>query len=147
MTDDAPLTERQHQMMAYVDDELGAGERAAFERALADDPQLAMETAQLKSLLDLSRATALAEPSDREVRRFWAKFYNRTEWRLGWVLLIAGLVVLAGESLHLLMTSDLAWTWKAAVLSTLLGGLLLLCNTLRIKVRTSRFDRYRGVLR
>lgn len=148
MNDDPPLTEHEQQLMAYVDDELSAADRAAFEATMSRDPQLAIEAAKHKNIMDLSHSMALAEPSDHEIRRFWARFYNRTEWRLGWVLMSTGLVVLAIEGLYLLLTSGLmTWIQKGAILSTILGGLILLSHTVRLKLRTSHFDRYRGVMR
>ena len=147
-TDDPPLTAKQQQMMAYVDDELSPTERSAFEELIEADPELAMETASHKNLLDLSRSLALLEPSDREVRRFWGRFYNRSEWRLGWCMFIGGLVVLVGEGIYLLVATDsLEWYHKAALFSVLLGAGILLWNTVRLRLRTSRFDRYRGVMR
>jgi anti-sigma factor RsiW len=142
-----PLTAEQVLLMRYVDDALTAAERAAFERRLADDPELAAEAAQHKMLLDLSRGLAVLEPSEREARRFWAHFYNRNEWRVGWTLLIVGGVILGIAGFVELMILDLHWIVRAAVLSVTAGGTLLLCSTLRVKLRTSRFDRYRGVLR
>ena len=147
-TDDPPLTAKQQQMMAYVDDELSPTERSAFEELIEADPELAMETASHKNLLDLSRSLALLEPSDREVRRFWGRFYNRSEWRLGWCMFIGGLVVLVGEGIYLLVATDsLEWYHKAALFSVLAGTGILLWNTVRLRLRTSRFDRYRGVMR
>jgi len=146
--DDPALTERQQLMMAYIDDELDATERSSFERSLAEDPELAVETSRFKNLMDLSQSLAMSEPTDHEMRRFWGRFYNRTEWKLGWVLLIAGLIVLGAEGLYLVMTSEhLTLLLKASILSTLIGGALLLWNTARLKFRTSHFDRYRGVMR
>lgn len=148
MNDDLPLNDRERQLMAYVDDEMSPAERAAFELAMREDRELALEAVRLENLMDLSRSVALPEPTDAEVRRFWARFYNRTEWQVGWALFLVGVTVLAGNGLYLLVTStSLTWTQKAAVISTLLGGALLLWNVLRLKVRTSRFDRYRGVMR
>ncbi len=147
-TDDPPLTAKQQQMMAYVDDELSPTDRRAFEELIEADPELAMETASHKNLLDLSRSLALLEPSDREVRRFWGRFYNRSEWRLGWCMFIGGLVVLVGEGIYLLVATDsLEWYHKAALFSVLAGAGILLWNTVRLRLRTSRFDRYRGVMR
>jgi hypothetical protein len=146
-TDDPPLTARQQQMMAYVDDELSPSERNAFEKLMEEDPELALESVNHKNLLDLTRSMALLEPSDREVRRFWARFYNRSEWRLGWCLFIGGLVVLLIEAIVLLITTELAGHLKAALFSVLVGAGILLWNTVRLRMRTSRFDRYRGVMR
>lgn len=146
--EDPPLTETQQLLTAYVDGELGPEQRAEFEERMAEDPELAAEAARHRELLELSRSMALTEPTDHEVRRFWARFYNRTEWRLGWCLLILGLVVLVGEAVYLLVTTEMmSWVSKLAVVSVLLGAAILLWNTLRLKIRTSRFDRYRGVLR
>ncbi|MEM7200338.1 MAG: hypothetical protein AAF628_08745 [Planctomycetota bacterium] len=147
MTADAPLTKRQQQMMAYVDDELGVAERAAFEREMEQDAGLALETVSFKNLLDASKSMALAEPTDHEMRRFWARFYNRAEWRLGWVLLLSGVVVLAVEGLYLLLTSALPLTVKGSAIAIVAGGSVLLWNTVRLTLRTSHFDRYRGVMR
>jgi hypothetical protein len=147
-SDDPPLTAQQQQMMAYVDDELSPSERTSFEQVMGDDSELAMETARHKNLLDLSRSMALMEPSDREVRRFWARLYNRSEWRLGWCLFIGGLIVLVGEGIYLLVsTNQLEWYHKVALFSVLAGAGILLWNTVRLRLRTSRFDRYRGVMR
>lgn len=145
---DAPLDERERLLMAYVDDELDAEERARFERAMAEDPALAEEVAAFRSLLDLSRSMPLAEPTDQEVRRFWARFYNRTEWRLGWILLLGGLAVLVADGVYVVVTTgELDVVQKAGILAALAGTALLLWNTVRLRLRTSRFDRYRGVMR
>ena len=146
-SDDPPLDERQQLLTAWVDGELSVQERLRFERMLADDEELAVQAAQHKALLDLSRGAMQMEPSDRETRRFWNRFYNRGEWRLGWCLMLGGLLVLAGFLLYeLLVHTELHVVAKGAVCATLLGGCILLWNTVRLKLRTSRFDRYRGVL-
>ena len=144
---DAPLTETQMQLMAYVDDEMSPEERTAFKRQLAESPELAAEVAEFQCLGDITSSLALAEPTDHEMRRFWESFYNRSEWQLGWILLIGGLGVLAAFGLYQLFVLDLPWLVKIATVAALLGGGILFFNTLRLKMRTSRFDRYRGVMR
>ena len=135
-------------LMAWLDGELPPAERARFERMLADDPILAAEAATQRNLIDKTRSLANLEPTDAEMRRFWTSFYNRTEWQIAWVLLIMGIVGLLGEGIYLLLTaSSLSWVIKAAALSALTGGALLVWNTARLKMSTSRFDRYRGVMR
>ncbi|MEZ5965721.1 MAG: hypothetical protein R3F56_17940 [Planctomycetota bacterium] len=145
--DDVPPTDGQLMLMAWLDDELPHAERVRFERMLAEDPALAAEAAAQRSLVDKTRALAALEPTDAEMRRFWAGFYNRTEWQIAWVLLIVGIAGLLSEGIYLLMTSTLSWVIKTAALSTIAGGALLVWNTARLKMRTSRFDRYRGVMR
>ncbi len=147
VNDDAPLTEQQQMMMAYIDGELSPSERTSFEQAMQEDPELSLETVKFKNLMDLSRSMALSEPTDHEIRRFWGRFYNRTEWQVGWIMLLSGLVVLACEGLYLLVVCDWSWWLKGAVLFTVAGGLILIWNAVRLKLRTSHFDRYRGVMR
>ena len=144
---EAPLTETQQLLMSYVDDEMDRAQRATFEKRLADNPELAAEAAEYRELMDMTQSMAVIEPTEQEMRRFWSRFYNRAEWRLGWVLLLAGLLVLLGQGVYLLVTSNTGWHIKAAAVSTLVGIVVLLWNTVRLKIRTSRFDRYRGVMR
>ena len=144
---DVALTPQQEQWMRYLDDQMPAVERAEFERRLLEDPELAAETARFQALTTLAASVRLQEPTDREIRRFWARFYNRTEWQLGWILFLTGLVVLLLEGISLLVSSGLPWHVKCAVFATFGGGALLAWNTLRLKLKTSRFDRYRGILR
>lgn len=146
--DDAPLDERQALTMAYVDDELDPASRRRFESMLADDAELAAEVAEYRVMLDLGRSSGQLEPTDREIRRFWGRFYNRAEWRVGWTLLASGLLVLVGVGVYeLVQVSGIPWLVKGAVLCTLAGGGILLWSTLRQRLRTCRFDRYRGVMR
>ena len=143
---DAPLTPTQERLMAYVDDEMPAQERVAFEKKLAEDPELAAEVAEFTCLADFTRSMTLAEPSDREMQRFWRNFYNRSEWQIGWILIILGGTALAGYGLFELMQLE-SWVVKGSALAIIVGGGLLLWNTIRQKLRTHRFDRYRGVMR
>ncbi len=144
---DAPLTEEQARSMAYIDDELDGEERAEFERLLAEDPELASEVTAHQSLLHLTSSMALLEPGDHEIRRFWSQFYNRSEWRIGWFLLVLGVVTLVSFGIFELLISEIHLIIKAAVLSALAGGCLVLWSAVRLKLRTARFDRYRGVMR
>ena len=131
---EAPLSETQELLMAYVDDEMDPEQRADFQQRLADEPELAAEAAEFQELMDVHRTMAVIEPTEQEMR-------------LGWVLLMSGLVVLLAEGIYLLVASSVGWHVKGAALSVLLGGAVLLLNTIRLKIRTSRFDRYRGVMR
>ena len=145
---DTPLSELQMKLMTYIDDEMSAKDRSDFDRQLAADPKLAAEVAGLRAVDDATRGLQLAEPTDHEIQRFWWSFYNRGEWRLGWVLLLGGLLVLVGYALYLLIQDpEIHNTIKVATVTTLTGGLIVFWNVLRMKIRTRRLDRYRGVIR
>ena len=141
-------SEKQLLLTAWLDGELPPAEQTRFERMLAEDSSLAAEAASQKTLIDMTRALITLDPTEAEMRRFWSSFYNRTEWQVAWVLLILGIVGLSAEGVYLLMTAKgLTWIIKTAALSTLAGAALLIWNTARLKMRTSSFDRYRGVMR
>jgi hypothetical protein len=145
---DEPVDEMRLLMMAYIDDELSPEEREAFERQMESDRALAMETVKYQNLAALADSMKIREPTDQERRRFWAHFYNRTEWRLGWALLTVGLVGVVGSAAYeIWVTDSIPWHVKLAVALTCIGFLLILWNVLRLKWKTDRFDRYRGVLR
>lgn len=144
---DAPITRDQQQLMAYVDDEMTPQQRTAFELRLAESSELAAEFANLQCLTDFTKSMRLAEPTDHEMQRFWESFYNRSEWQFGWILLVAGLAVLGSYSLFLLLASEVHLIIKIATVSALIGAATLLWNTVRLKLRTAKFDRYRGVVR
>jgi hypothetical protein len=143
---DTPLTPTQYRLMAYVDDEMPPGERLAFETQLAEDPDLAAQVAEFRSLADFTNSMTLAEPTDHEMQRFWRSFYNRSEWQLGWILVVLGGSVLLGYGLYELMQIE-SWIIKGSSGSLILGAGLLRWNTIRQKMRTHRLDRYRGVTR
>ncbi len=147
-TREEPLTEREALMMGYVDDELPQADRRRFEAMLAEDPALAAEVADYRTMLDMGHAAAALEPTERELRRFWSRFHNRAEWRLGWSLLLGGIAVLVAFGLYeVIVADDLPVVVKVAVLSTIVGGSLLGFSVLRQRRLQSRFDRYRGVTR
>ena len=143
---DEPLDEKARLLTAWVDGVLSPADRVRFDLLIADDAELMAQATAHKELLDLSRSMHLVEPSDREARRFWSRFYNRSEWRLGWCLLLGGAVLLLGFAVEELIVSDLPTLVKVGACAVLLGAAILLWNTFRLRLRTSRFDRYRGVL-
>jgi hypothetical protein len=145
---DEPADERQMRMMAYIDDELTPAERESFELELERDRALALEVVEYQSLAALSSAMRIREPTDQERRRFWARFYNRTEWRIGWALLGLGMLgVLLSVAWEIWVTDRIPVHVKVAVAVTCVGFVLILWNVMRLKWKTDRFDRYRGVLR
>src|SRR5690606_26880248 len=117
---DEPLGERDALLTAYLDDELGPAERTRFEAMMADDPALAADVAAYRVMADLASSAVALEPTDRELRRFWSRFYNRAEWRTGWSLILVGLVALALVGCYELIRLHVSWIVKAAVLSILI---------------------------
>ena len=145
---DIPLSSVQEQLMAYLDDEMDDSQRREFEAVIAADTDLQREVQRFRGVLELTETLTLPEPTDHERRRFWSDFYNRSEWQVGWFLILTGAAVLCGWGLWSFLSVDwIPSIVKIAVASTVVGLGLLIGNTVRLQQRVSRYDRYKGVQR
>lgn len=128
-------------LTGYVDGELDARDRARVEEALAKDPELRRELAELRRLKE-----ALLGPdvrTDAEIEAFWGAVYNRLERRAAWILLLAGTTGVVGAGCYLFFTHAWAhWSVKLAGASGLLGTTLMLWSVWRERRRALRHDRY-----
>jgi len=128
-------------LMGYADGELGAEDRARVEEALAKDPELRRELAELKRLKEAT--IGIDSVTDAEVEAFWGTVYNRLERRAAWVLLLAGFAGVVGAGCYLFFTHEWAhWSVKLAGASGLLGTTLLVWSVWRERRRALRHDRY-----
>ncbi|MEQ8766280.1 MAG: zf-HC2 domain-containing protein [Planctomycetota bacterium] len=141
--------ERQKQMiMAYVDDELDAAERDAFREQMATDPELAREVTEFQNLVAMTKALKLKEPTDYEWDRFWGSLYNRMERGSGWALFALGGTLLIAYAMFEFMRADsIEMPWKLGGGGLFAGAGLLFLSVLRGRLRTMKYDRYRGVKR
>ena len=128
-------------LTGYADGELGPADHARVEDALAKDPELRKELAELRRLKDALMGIDMM--TDAEVEAFWGTVYNRLERRVAWVLLLAGTAGVVGAGCYLFFTHEWAhWSVKLAGASGLLGTLLLVASVWRERRRSLRHDRY-----
>jgi hypothetical protein len=133
--------------MAYVDGELDAPARVAFEERLVREPRLAKEVTELRSLELLARHAAGPEPQDHEWNRITRSGAQRVLAPLAWTLIVLGALGLAGWCLWTELTCGLALVPKVGVLALTLGLFLLLALNVRNRLRTLPFDPYTQVKR
>ena len=128
-------------LMGYADDELGPEDRARVEEALAKDPGLRKELAEMKRLKEATLGVDAL--TDADIEAFWGTVYNKLERRAGWILLLAGTAGVVGAGCYLFFTHAWAhWSVKLAGASGLLGTLLLVWSVWRERSRALRHDRY-----
>jgi anti-sigma factor RsiW len=153
MTDPRPdeLDRTRRLMMAVIDGESSAAERQELERALAGDPGLAAEWLRVSRVKEVTAAMAFSRPPDETWDGYWASVYNRTERRVAWLLVLAGLVVLLAWGLwHLVpaLVESIAGETaipvvvRVAIVAVLTGGVLLVVSVIREQLSSSSRDQY-----
>jgi anti-sigma factor RsiW len=133
--------------MAYADGELAGEERAAFERRLAEDVQLAREVARYQSLQVLARQAAPPEPMDFEWRRLARDPLQRALAFGGWLLAALGALGLVAWGEYVVAVSDMPLLPKLALGGLVLGIALLFAAAIRARLRTHAYDPYTEVQR
>ncbi|MHC4938382.1 MAG: anti-sigma factor family protein [Planctomycetota bacterium] len=130
-------------LMGYVDGELDEADRRRVEEALASDPALQAELAEMRRLKDLTAELGIDDKTDAELKIFWGSVYNRMERRIGWMLLLAGVLGLGALGLFFFLDSD-ETHWMVKVLTGCmgLGALILLWSVWRERMLVLPHDRY-----
>jgi len=139
-------------MMAYLDNELNAEQRRAFEEHLVSCPDCTKEMGEFQKLKAITDRVAFVEPEDRVWEQYWGNLYNRLERGAGWILFsVAAIVLLVYGGFELIeeITRNRAVgvLLKAGLLA-LLGGLaILFVSVLRERLYFWSRDRYKDVRR
>jgi len=139
-------------MMAYLDNELDAEQRRAFEQHLASCAVCSRELEEFKKLKQLTDNVTLVEPEDRIWQQYWGGIYNRIERNLGWILFSVAAILLTiygGFKLieEIIKDQTVGVLLKVALLA-LIGGLaILFVSVLRERVYFWSKDRYKDVRR
>lgn len=139
-------------LMAYLDGELDASQKAEFERRLDDDDELKAELDAFRNLTDELDHMEFSEPTDAELHRFCSGVYNRIERGLGWFILLGGLILLAAYGGFALIQDfirnpGIALAAKIGVCGLLAGAMLLFVSLLRERLAVRRFDKYSREIR
>jgi len=130
-------------LMGYLDDELDDEQRARVEAALKDDADLRRALEEMRQLAAFTSAAVAEEAADDAVDRLWGNVYNRLERHTAWILMLGGLLLLAGIALLVFFRDpDTPWLLKAAVAAAGGGALLLLWSVWRERWRILPHDRY-----
>lgn len=134
-------------MMAAMDGEISAADREELDAAIARSPELEREWRRFVRLKEVTATMTLQHPPEEIWDRYWVSSYRRAERGVAWLLLSAGIAVLAGYWLWHFVEALLADTGaplflRLGVAATALGALVLVVSVIREKLFTSRRDPY-----
>lgn len=134
--------------MRLLDGEMSAGEAAAYEEHLRGCDLCRREMESLGRVVRFSEELKLRVPEDEFWKGYWESVYRRSERRLGFVLLIAGLLALTGYGIFRAVTSPSFLTYEGISITIMLVGLaVIFVSVVRERYHESRNDPYREVER
>lgn len=134
--------------MRLLDGEMSTDEAAAYEEHLRGCDVCRREMESLGRVVRLSAELKLRVPEDAFWQGYWESVYRRSERRLGFVLLIAGLLALTGYGIFRAVTSPSFLTYEGISITIMLVGLaVIFISVVRERYHESRNDPYREVER
>ncbi len=132
-------------LMRYLDGELSPQDHIRVETALAGSTELARELAIFKAIqsdvADLSFGPRM--PGDS----VWGAVDRRLTRPVGWILLIAGMLIFSVYSTVVFVSSEVNPWEKIGVGGVVIGFLVLLASTAIERMREWQTDPYRDIER
>lgn len=141
-----------HLMMAALDGEIDAPERAELERALESDPELRSEWERLGRVKEATGMVTLTEPPEEVWETYWTSVYNRLERGFGWILASLGAILLLSWGGWLLVRNivespQVPTVVKGGLLLLIGGGVVLFVSVVRERIFMRSGERYGRVRR
>jgi ferric-dicitrate binding protein FerR (iron transport regulator) len=131
-----------------ADGEIDERESRELDRLTAEDPSLRAEIEELRTASRALAGFGLRDPNPDEWDRFEKTLLPRSERMLGWLLMLAGIAVLAGLGLFgLVVDAEVPLAAKIG-LGALIGGLAVLAiHVGRRTWRERKKDPYKDIVR
>lgn len=134
--------------MRLLDGEMSAAEVSAYEEHMRECDTCRLEMKSLGRVVRFSEELRLRVPDDEFWKGYWESVYRRRERGVGFVLLIAGLLALAGYGIFRAVTSPSLLTYEGiSILVILVGLVVIFVSVVRERYHESRNDPYREVER
>jgi predicted anti-sigma-YlaC factor YlaD len=139
-------------MMGYLDNELDAEQRQAFEAHLASCPDCKKEIEEFTKLKQITDDVKLVEPEDRLWQQYWGGLYNRIERGIGWVVFsVAGILLLIYGGFtaveNIIKDPTISALFKVGLVALLVGLAILFVSIVRERIFFWSKDRYKDVRR
>jgi hypothetical protein len=134
--------------MRLLDDELGLEERLQYQAHVRECETCRSELASLGRVVELTDRLKLRVSDDAFWKDYWKSIARRTERRLGFVLLIAGVVMMLGYLLLRVLRSPGLWSYEGvSIVVVLLGLIVIFISVVRERYHEHKHDPYREVER
>ena len=135
-------------MMASLDGEISAEDRAELESHLAECADCRREFDELSKLSRLVGEIELPRPSQEDMMKYWPSVYAKLERGAGWGLVIIGVLIWVAYGVYLFITDPTTGSLtKFLIALPVVGVLMLLVSVIRERVNVSRTERYKEVER
>lgn len=134
--------------MRWLDRELSADEAARYEEHVRTCDECRRELSSLGRVVRMTDELKLRAPDDEFWNGYWESVYRKSERRLGFVLLIAGVVALLGYALVRAVTSPSFLSYEGISVALILVGLVVIfVSVARERYHESKNDPYKEVER
>lgn len=149
---DREVNDRSRWLMRALDDELDPGQRAEFEKRLADDPELREEWRRLSRAREATMGMKLRKPPEEVWDGYWTSVYSRVERGLGWLLVSIGAIVVGSWAVWhwidaMLTDSSTPGPVRFGMVALFTGMVILLVSVARHRFNVMRTDPYKDIQR
>lgn len=144
-------------LVAAIDDELSPEDRRELDVRAAQSADVREEWDRLKKVKRVTQTMTWKEPAVETWDRYWGNVYNRAERKVAWMLVLGGALVFVAWALWESVPAWFSAFWadesmpiavRIAVVTALVGGLLLVVSVVREQLTVKRTDPYdKGVIR
>ena len=135
-------------MMASLDGEICAEERAELESHLAECAECNREFEELTRISELVGEIELPRPSGEDMMKYWPSVYAKIERGAGWGLMIVGALIWAAYGIYLFITDPGTGSLtKLLIALPVVGVMMLLISVIRERIHVGKTERYKEVER
>jgi hypothetical protein len=132
--------------MRLLDDELGVEEKEQYEEHVKNCADCRRELKEIGRVVELTNDLKLRAPDEEFWARYWDSLFHRLERGTGFVLMIAGILVVLAYAVYEAVTSPEFFTVKGISIAVILLGLVVVfLSVVRERYHESKSDPYKGV--
>jgi len=144
--------EYQKIMMGLLDEELGESEETELKKHLSLCSECRLEFDRFKYLKQITDSARIQTPEDKFWEGYWAGIYNKMERGFGWILTLAGGVLLLAAGCYwtffqVIVDQSLPIVIRCGIPLVAAGLIVLLISVIRERCRAYQTERYKDVRR